>query len=283
MKLFKHNSESNNDYYDDLLEGKMPQPLDAKYLPEKWRRITDPEFFAEWMTVSASKIERNRDDYYPDVFFKKVDGLLRYTPISDMYVVLWPKNGMLGPQAMKIENEYNRKTVHLDFGLPVLMRIGHHMHTDGEYHIHGIFIDPRTGGHLMDYNNQRDGIDVLGNRSGNTAFPTSLEFVAPFIALEKGTMDMGKVEIHENVDVFAYRTSTKEDAVDLFAVMSYMSRIYNLIDESPLFTPILKEVQEILNINTDGMRIPGAYIGRFEQLLMEYSKEAQRLSVELNY
>lgn len=273
-------------YDDDTRNGSVREIFESDYRPvapfrlEKWRKVETLETLLAWLSKS-SHYTPGKD--YSGVSVVDKYGVRRYFPKGDIYLILWPK-GELGPEGMRVVDDYGRQAVKVDFGLPLLMKLGI-VEEKGRYsdmEIAGSFMDPRTGQHLLPFKMQLDGYDIVeGSARGNSSvFDFSVEMSFPFGLDIMTKYNTNKVKINEKVDIYAFKVPSSSTD-DFGAVVHRMKEIYEVIYSMESFGQNLREIQELLHTVPEDSPIPAEDIPRFNRLVAKYSQLANYLSNEL--
>lgn len=100
--------------------------------------------------------------------------------------------------------------------------------------------------------------------------------VNPFVYLPDQPT-FGQIFIHDDLDVFGYRTTKPEDVQAMEIVVQNMANIYKVFRDSLLFDPILKAIKQLINdmnrnpANAEGMKF------LLSKALEDYEQEVYRI------
>jgi hypothetical protein len=180
---------------------------------------------------------------------------------SDVYLILWPKDGILGPKRLEIE--HNGQSVKPPrFGMPVLIRLDKMSPFMAR-------IDPRTQNLAYDPRTRKPDYDPNTEIFGTLLHPKTRipmhrknlvsltsrypEFPSEFKLLianpdldpdpEKRLVNTEFVEIRNTYKIYAYVTTIPRDVEFLEPIVENMAAIYKYYENTHLFFPHLLHVQ----------------------------------------
>lgn len=195
-------------------------------------------------TTKDYRLDARYDEFYEmDTYYDTKQHKKLYK--SDLYLVLWPEDGQIGPQNLDIVNDRGLKRMQLDFGLPLLLRVGNitRYGKDNTILILGDYIHPGTTNALIPP--QCDPFEPSAIM-GAGMIPTELRIEAPFVHLEE-TLAQNQIYMNMQFRMFAFRSTNPSEMGDLQKIATRMAKIYDLFDTSCLFDPILSAIQRLVN------------------------------------
>jgi hypothetical protein len=217
---------------------------------------------------------------------------------SNLYLIFWPKDGHVGPKHLQIA-EYGSEgenRVHLDFGLPILFRLGqfdirHESGSERKLYLLGNYMDPETKQSVPSEilaAFQNTGITI----PAHTPSPISwdLHVVNPFVLLKsplfRSDDKRWQITIHDQYECYGYVSTNPQDVESLELVSANMTNMYRIWEESKLFDPILKAIQQTANLlRREGRDLPADQYRAWEfsirKSVEEFYAEADRVRVRI--
>jgi hypothetical protein len=175
---------------------------------------------------------------------------------SDVYLILWPRDGILGPKRLEIEYGRNVKPI---FGMPALIRLeklapfwARTFQRPGDVpkldygpdtEMSGVILHPETRKPMYAQNSK----NVVFLTSRYPEFPSEFKILIPNPNLdpdpEKRLVNTEYVKIQDKYKIYAYVTTIPRDVEFLEPIVENMAAIYKYYENTHLFFPHLLHVQ----------------------------------------
>jgi hypothetical protein len=216
-----------------------------------------------------------------------------YTYNSNLYLIFWPKDGIVGPKQLRIE-EYGYEggnRIHLDFGLPFLFRLGGYLDDrsgtgESKLLLTGNYLHPETKQAVPSEEGSRSHMTWFTVTRTSTSILWDLHVVNPFVVLEDFIIGSDnkdwQITIHDQYECYGYVSTNPQDVESLERITGYMAYMYRVWENTRLFDPLLKNTQQSVNIlRREGRDLPADEFRALESNILmatsEYLAEAIRI------